>query len=274
MNRLRTTRNAEEVRKGRRDWYRIEAKAGRADVYIYDEIGFFGITASEFVSDLRSVDTGKLTVHINSPGGDVFDGIAIHTALKEHPADVEVRVDSLAASIASVIAMAGDHVVMARHSTFMIHEPFGMVLGNSADMRSTADVLDRLGDTIAGVYADRAGGSVREWRAFMEAETWYSDQEAVDAGLADEVSGDAQAKNAFDLSIFANVPQHLLTRSGMEREPTKREIETALRDAGLSRTKAAAAAARVWEAVDESQGDPALRDLSDFLHSLNKGAAA
>lgn len=194
-----------------REWYRIvNAEHGEpAVVFIYDEIGFFGVDASLFVRDLRAINASEITVHINSPGGDVFDGIAIHNALRDHPAEVTTVVDALAASIASVIAMAGDRIVMAQHSTMMIHEAFGFALGDAADMRRQADFLDRSSDTLANIYAGRAGGAASEWRALMDAETWFSDTEAVEAGLADAVAGDAAdapAAAIFDLSIFRHAP--------------------------------------------------------------------
>lgn len=204
-DRIRTTRNAADVRAGKRDWFRFEAKVGsdEAAIYIYDEISWFGIMAQDFVRELNAVKASRISLHISSPGGDVFDGIAIYNALKQHPAQVNVVVDSIAASIASVIAMAGDSVAMAKGSMMMIHEPFALVIGDARDMRKQADALDLMGDSIAGIYAERAGGNVDYWRGLMSEETWFDDQGAVSAGLADSVEGIA-AQNTFDLSIFRN----------------------------------------------------------------------
>lgn len=185
---LKTTRKRAELVNGRRDWYRLTNLAdGSVDLYVYDEIGFFGVTANDLVNQLRDLDTDRITVRLNSPGGEIFDGIAIYNALRSHQAKITVQVDSLAASIASVIAMAGDEVVMGPFSQMMIHDGLGMVMGNAADMREMADLLDRQSDNIAAIYQARAGGQARSWRAKMRAETWYSAQEAVDAGLADRV---------------------------------------------------------------------------------------
>lgn len=273
---LPTKRPRAQANSRRRDWYRIEAKAAEvAEVYIYDEIGYWGLTAKDFVKELGAVKASAITLHLNTPGGDVFDGIAIHNALRAHPAPVNVVIDSLAASIGSVIAMAGDSITMAKHSMMMIHDPFGAVLGNAADMRQMADVLDQLGDTIAGVYAERAGGTVSEWRARMYAETWYTDRQAVEAGLASKVDGDAEAEptNQFDLSIYKNPPADLLTQAGEpeDREPTKRDVERALRDAGLSRSQAKAFVAKAWPEVvpDGEQREAAdLEALRDALRAL------
>lgn len=186
-----------------RTWYGITNKADCAQVHIYAEIGAWGITADQFCKDLSAVDAKSVDVRINSPGGDVFDGIAIHNALASHPATINVHVDGVAASIASVIAMAGDKVTMARGSQMMIHEGHTVAVGAAADMRKQADLLDTVSDTIAGFYAERAGGTVPDWRGRMRKETWYSAEEAVQAGLADEVAAPSRSvKATWDLSVF------------------------------------------------------------------------
>ena len=203
----RTTRPVAKLRQGRNDWFRIENRAtdeSVADVYIYDEIGYFGVTAADFVGAILDIDAETIALHLNTPGGDVFDGIAIYNALRQHPANIEVTVDALAASAGSFIAMAGDKVVMTKNASLMIHDAHGLAIGNAVDMRELADLLDRQSDNIASIYAERAGGSIEEWRAAMQAETWYSADEAVKAGLADEVQGAGKgAKNTFDLSIYS-----------------------------------------------------------------------
>jgi ATP-dependent protease ClpP protease subunit len=209
--RLRTAQPRAQLRQGRTDWYRLTNSIGGnapAVLHIYDEIGYWGITASDLVAELSALDVSAIDVHINSPGGEIFDGIAITNALRAHRATVTTYVDSLAASIASVIAMAGDRVVMAPNSQLMIHDGSGLCIGNAAEMREMADLLDRQSDNIAAVYADKAGGDVAAWRALMTAETWYTAEEAVEAGLADEVSPTRNSsaanppENSWDLSIF------------------------------------------------------------------------
>jgi len=209
MDRLRTARPTARLRQGRNDWYRIENKAdGPASVYIYDEIGYFGVTAKDFVNDLNGITASEIDLHLNSPGGDVFDGIAIYESLKSHSAKINVVVDSLAASAASFIAMAGDTVTMARNAQMMIHDAMGLCVGNAADMEEMIGLLNKCSDNIADIYAQRAGGTADSWREKMKAETWYSAQEAVDAGLADSVKGadssdkKDETRNDWDLSIF------------------------------------------------------------------------
>lgn len=213
--RLRTARPRASLRQGR-DWYRItNLSNSAAEVVIYDEIGWFGVTAEDFMAELRGLDVGEITLRVNSPGGEIFDGIAIHNLLRSHRAQVTTYVDSLAASIASVIALAGDRVIMQPHSQMMIHDGSGLAIGNAADMREMADLLDRQSNNIAEVYAERAGGTVEDWRQRMLAETWYSAKEAVAAGLADEVAETRQRPDEgepngpapdmaanWDLSIF------------------------------------------------------------------------
>ncbi len=199
------------LRNGRPDWYSIvnKADARAADVYIYDEIGYYGVTASDFTKEIAALDVDTIKLKINSPGGEVFDGVAIHNALKSHPARVAVTVDALAASAASFIAMVGDTVHMARGSQLMIHEASGMAIGNAADMIDLAGKLERVGDVIASFYSERAGGDTAQWRAAMAKETWYTGEEAVAAGLADTFDDPPRAvsfaptnESPWDLSIF------------------------------------------------------------------------
>lgn len=187
------------------DWCRItnSSDGSSADVFIYDEIGFWGTDASTFVKDLRNLKTDTINLHLNSPGGEVFDAVAIYNALKAHPAAVNVQIDGLAASAASFIAQAGDTITMSRGSTMMIHDALAVCIGNEKDMTDTATVLSKISNNIADIYAVRAGGTVDEWRSLMREEVWFNAQEAVDAGLADSVDGEAQStQNRWDLSIF------------------------------------------------------------------------
>lgn len=164
------------------------AAAAEAELLIYDEIdAWWGVAASDIVAELATVTAPSLRVRVNSPGGSVFEGLAIANALRAHPASVIVQVDGLAASIASVIAMAADRVVMAPQSMLMIHEASGMCMGDAAEMSKMAEVLDLISENIAGAYAAKAGGTVDDWRVAMRLESWYLADEAVKAGLADEV---------------------------------------------------------------------------------------
>lgn len=172
-------------------WYKIvnHSDNSSADVLMFDEIGTYGIGADNFIKEIGDLQVSALNLRINSPGGDVFDGVAIYNALKQHKAKVHVTVEGLAASAASFIAMAGDTITMRRGSQMMIHDPYTYTVGNAAELRKLADNLDRTGQSIAAFYAERAGGGIEDWRNVMLAETWYSGEEAVAAGLADSFEG-------------------------------------------------------------------------------------
>lgn len=165
------------------------ATASTADVYLFDTIGgWFGLTADAFVRDVATLDVDQIVLHVNSPGGDASEGVAIANVLRAHRARIVVRVDGMAASAASVVAMAGDEVIMGLGSQLMIHDAWGFAQGNAAEMAAAQRMLDSTSDALAATYAARAGGSVTEWREVMRAEAWYTAEEAVVAGLADRVA--------------------------------------------------------------------------------------
>jgi ATP-dependent protease ClpP protease subunit len=182
---------AATLRDMRLEWFRItnQADEENAEVYIYDEIGgSFGVDANEFVQALAGITAPKITVRINSPGGSLFDSIAIHNALVQHPAKILTRVDALAASGASIIAMAGDEVEMMGGAQLMIHDALGIEYGNQAAFEAMAKFLGLQSDNIADMYKAKAGSGTREeWRARMLAETWMFADEAIALGLADRV---------------------------------------------------------------------------------------
>lgn len=195
----------------RADWFRITdyADGTPARLDVYDEIGFWGVSAAEFNAQLQSIQAPSIEVHVNSPGGDVFDGLAICNLLRAHPKPVDVVVDGLAASAASYIAMAGDTVTMQPNSQMMIHDAAGLCMGNAADMADMGDLLDKMSANIAGIYATKTGQPADQWRDAMKAETWYSADEAVAAGLADRVgelargAAPAATNKAWNLSFYA-----------------------------------------------------------------------
>lgn len=158
-------------------------------LYVHGVIGGYDADASEFVQAVHGIDAKTMDVHINSPGGFVYDGVAMYEALQAHPAAVAVHIDGLAASAASFLAQAGDSVEIAKAGRMMIHDAQGIGMGSPADMREYADLLDAVSNDISGIYAARAGGKPAAWRTAMSATTWYSASQAVDAGLADRVSG-------------------------------------------------------------------------------------
>ena len=248
-----------------KSWYKIEAKADEsATVYIYDEIGYWGITAKDFIREVDALNVGSISLRVNSPGGDVFDGIAIYNALNAHPAQVETQIDGLAASIASIIAMAGDKITIAKNAFFMIHNAWAVSIGDAEAMRKMSDVLDKIDTTLVKTYAERTGQSQRNIRQMMGAETWMNADEAIERGFADQVTEETGAKAAFDLSKFRNVPKDINTSREVADERT---LEKALRDAGLSQIAAKAAISAAKSVVRRDDGDES-GAAEEFLTNL------
>lgn len=197
--------------RGDRPWYAIKnASADEAEIFLYDEVGGWGALAEDFIGELRRITAPKILLRVNSPGGNVFEGVACANALRAHPAEVTVQVDGIAASIASVIAMAGDRVVLQPQAMLMIHEAAGLCAGNAQDMQEMADLLDKISGNIADAYVAKAGGTRDEWRAAMVKETWFTAEEAVAAGLADEcmpmpkreAEPEPEMRQTFDLTAY------------------------------------------------------------------------
>jgi ATP-dependent protease ClpP protease subunit len=197
----------------RRDWYRIRNEADKAkptQVLIYGEIGdsWWGdsVPAATFAREFAAIEADEIHLHIHSPGGDAFDGLAIATAIRNHPAKTVAYVDGLAASAASYIAIAADETVMAVGSEMMVHDASGLALGNAAAMTKMAEILNGLSDNIASLYALKAGGTTSEWRDVMREETWYNADETVKAGLADRVDKEAPAADLADSESKDSAP--------------------------------------------------------------------
>jgi ATP-dependent protease ClpP protease subunit len=170
-------------------------------LYLYGPIdswgGYWGISAGEVAAALSALpaNTTDLTLRINSPGGEVFEAVAIMNLLRDHNARITARVDGIAASAASFLATSADELIMGGNTELMIHDAWGLAIGNAEDMRGYADLLDRTSDNIASVYQAKAGGD--GWRDYMKAETWFTAEEAVAAGLADSVNtGAAETETA------------------------------------------------------------------------------
>lgn len=193
----------------------VDAAGDRAKLYVYDVIGGWDLDADTFVRDVHAITADAIDVHVNSPGGLVFDAVAMHEALAQHPATVDVHIDGLAASAATVLAMAGTTIDIAKAGRMMIHDAMGVAIGNAGDLIEYADLLDTVSNDIAGTYADRAGGKPADWRERMlannRAGSWYSSAQAVEVGLADRVSGSTQddTENSASMLIRARARVHL-----------------------------------------------------------------
>lgn len=175
--------------------FRMAETAEVPTLHVFDVIGGWDNDAAEFAKTVGQIKADAINLHINSPGGFVFDAVAMFDALVQHPAAVHVRNVGLAASAASFLAMAGDTVDTVKGSRWMIHDAQVLAFGSPAELRDAAALGDEISDDIAGFYADRAGGKPADWRALMSAETWYSADQAVEAKLADRVTGRDEKKD-------------------------------------------------------------------------------
>lgn len=183
-----------------------------AEVMIYDQIGedWFseGVTAKRFADDLKALGRlSRIDVRINSPGGSVFDGMAIYNTLKNNGAKVRCKIEGAALSIASVIAMVGDEIWMAENGLMMLHNPSGFCQGESSDMRKLAEVLDKIAETIRDVYASRSGMTPEEVTELMNHETWLTAKDAMAKKLVTKISENQRIAACFDLTRFKNAPQ-------------------------------------------------------------------
>lgn len=185
-----------------KSWFQINAKGETPELFIFDEIGLFGVAAKDFIDELNAIDAAKITVRINSPGGSVGDGLAIYNAIKRHPAKIHTSVEGVALSIASLIACAGDPTTCAPGAVFMLHSPWTTGEGNAKELRKTADALDATQRGMITAYIEKTGLSDNEIISMLEAETWLSAEEAVELGLCDHIEGELMAASHKHLSKY------------------------------------------------------------------------
>jgi ATP-dependent Clp endopeptidase proteolytic subunit ClpP len=189
-------------------WYNIQNKVDDStDVYIFNEIGTYGITAQDFISDIKDLKDTPINLHINSIGGDVFDGMAIYNVIKRREARTIVYIEGIAASIATVIALGADEVIMAENSLFMIHNAWGGAMGEAKDMRKTAATLEKISDELTDIYMKKTGLSYEVLAEMMDEETWLSAKEAYDYGFIDIISDSIKVAARYDVSKFKNITQ-------------------------------------------------------------------
>lgn len=205
-------------------WYRFEnldnteSSADTTDLYIYDEIGGWGVYSTDLIRDLMRVTTSKVRVRINSPGGDVFEGLAIHNALSILPAEIETYVEGHAASAANFVALAGTTRTYAKYSMGMAHNPSSGMYGEAKDLRKMADLLDKVRSQMVKLYSDATGGDPEEWEALLDAETWFTAEEAVEFGLATHIDDTAEkVTNSWDYARVYNY-------AGRENAPAPRHL--------------------------------------------------
>ena len=193
-----------------------KADSSEVDIFLYDHIvssedeaeWWGGVAPESFVKAVYAVDPSHtINLRVNSPGGSVFAARAMEQALRAHKGKVVVHIDGLAASAATFVSMAGDEIVMSKGAMFMIHKAWTGMWGNAEDLRKEADLLDKIDGTLAETYADKTGKDIAAITEWMAAETWFTAQEALDAGFATSIA-EAEAKAlAWDLSAYQNAPK-------------------------------------------------------------------
>ena len=211
-------------------------------ISVYDVIGYDiwtgdGVTAKRIAGALRSLGAGPVTVNVNSPGGDMFEGLAIYNLLREHEGEITVKVLGLAASAASIIAMAGDTVQIARAGFLMIHNAWTTGIGNRHDFRELADTLEPFDTAMADIYSARTGSDIKRMQKLMDAETWIGGAAAIDQGFADELLPSDQVSKDSDKASASSV----------------RRLEAALRASGMPKSEAM----KLISEFKSSAGDPA-----------------
>jgi ATP-dependent Clp protease protease subunit len=199
--------------------FEVKADAGgdETTVFLYDVIdSYWGVSAEAFVKALASIKTGTINLRVNSPGGDVFEARAMVAAIASHPANVVAYIDGLAASAATYVAMAADEVRIADGAFMMIHQAWTLAMGNSGDLRTTADLLDKVDSSIVADYARKTGKDAAEITQWMSDETWFTAAEAVGNGFADSIvqndkgaSAAGGTQNRWTLSAYHKVPKAL-----------------------------------------------------------------
>mgnify|MGYP003645663989 CR=1 FL=1 len=190
-----------------RKWYDINGKesTGIVDVYIFDEIGSYGLNAQSFIEEIKAYKKRPMNLHVNCVGGDVFDGMAIYNIIKKRTAETTVYIEGIAASMGSVIALAADNVVMAENSLFMIHNAWGGAMGESKELKKTANLLEKISNEIADIYIKKTKLPYDRVKEMMDEETWLNADEALELGFIDSISDAIKVAAKYDVSKFKNI---------------------------------------------------------------------
>ena len=251
----------------KKDWYKVEALSDdEAEVLIYDVIGWPFNDAGDLVRALAEMKQKTITVRINSPGGDVFDAMAIFNALQSHKSKVVTRIESLAASAASVIALAGKEVQAYKNAMVMIHEPWIYTAGNQYDLREMADILEKISGNMIDIYSGNSSVGKKEAKQMMKDETWLTAKEAKEKGFVDTILDGKAAKAQFDLSMFANAPEGM--GFDTDQKPTARDAEKALREVGYTRDEAKAIIAGGVRALSMDQATRTAIESAEKVFNL------
>ena len=257
-----------------RQWFEVNLDSEIPEILIYDQIGMDfwgeGYTAQDFIDQLDDIKADEINIRINSPGGSVWDGQAIYSAMTRHPAKINTYNDGMAASIASVFFQGGDRRFVSEHARFMVHDPWSFVMGNARQMRKTAIQLDTAKQSLMSIYMAKVSIDEVKMDELMADETYINAEKAVEIGLADEII--PNQKNiafAFDLGVLGGVPNELME---LQIANDKRALESSLRDAGYSRSEAKnIAAGPRRDDVEQTELDAIIKILNDTNNFLRKG---
>ncbi len=254
-----------------KSWYEIKNKAGGVvDISLHDEIGLWGVSAADFIKDLRGhSDVKSINLSIHSPGGSVLDGLAMYNSLKSHPAKVYGKVEGIAASAASFVLMASDHIEMPEDAFIMIHNAWGVAMGDPDDIRDTADIMEKLQDSIINIYEKRTGKDSAELAEMMKQETWMNAADALEHGFIDTITDavDVAAKIGAFNKYFKSMPvKNTKKPDGIE---TERDFERYLRDSGISKGLATALTSRA-KVVFQGEPDDTEDELAQLSARLGK----
>jgi len=260
-----------------KSWYQIKNKGNDCiDVSLHDEIGLWGVSAADFINEIKSnMQAKSINLSIHSPGGNMLDGLAMFNALKAHPAKIYSHVTGIAASAASTVLMAGDVITMPEDAYIMIHNPMGGVYGGSEEMRDYADVMDKLKSGAVNIYAKKSGKQVDDISEMMDSETWLNSTDALEHGFIDTisdavgVSNKAGAFSKYFKSMLVNTDSNV---EQVEQIETRKDLENFLRQSGgFSKGLATALSSRIktlYRGQPEPDNDTSMQDIANVIGRL------
>ena len=247
----------------RTSWYKISAQEETAEISIFGDVGasWWGdsVTLADFKKDFDAIkDRDSIKLMINSPGGDVWDGMGIYNLISSVRQKVTVEVMGLAASIASIIALSGNELIMGESSYFMIHRPWSFSMGTSDELRKDAGLLDKIEDQLVAIYEQHTAMTEDELKTAMSEETWYTADEAVEIGFAAGVADYGQMAASYDISRYkyAHVPAEMAEDEKPSEPPSNiRDFEEHVRDMGYSKRTATAIASHGFTHREDADPD-------------------
>jgi ATP-dependent Clp endopeptidase proteolytic subunit ClpP len=256
--------------------FSMRAEAGQAEILLYDVIDpWFGISAKQFHNELKALgEVSVINLRINSPGGSITEGMAFYNILKRQSAKVVAHVDGIAASMASVIAMAASEIVMATGSYMMIHNPMGVAIGEAEEMRDLAELLDKMKTQVVNIYAARTKQTPADISKLMDDETWFTADEAIEAGFADRTSPELALSAQLAPNLFNKLPQNLKGEAQMSTTKSDEKTPDQIRSELVAQTKDysdrfGAELAAKWGPLGENK--PLLECYAEFVAQLRAG---